>query len=102
MEGSGVGRTLAEKVWDAHVVRKGGAGEPDLLYIRLHLVPAGPTPPAFAGLRPPGGRVRRPAMPVAPEAPNPPTLEIDKPIADPVSRAQLETLRRNCAEFGVR
>jgi 3-isopropylmalate/(R)-2-methylmalate dehydratase large subunit len=97
-----VGRTLAEKVWDAHVVRKGGAGEPDLLYIDLHLVHEVTSPQAFDGLRLAGRPVRRPDLTIATEDHNTPTLEIDKPIADPVSRTQIETLRRNCAEFGVR
>jgi 3-isopropylmalate/(R)-2-methylmalate dehydratase large subunit len=97
-----VGRTLAEKVWDAHAVRKGGAGEPDLLYIDLHLVHEVTSPQAFDGLRLAGRPVRRPDLTIATEDHNTPTLEIDKPIADPVSRTQIETLRRNCAEFGVR
>jgi 3-isopropylmalate/(R)-2-methylmalate dehydratase large subunit len=97
-----VGRTLAEKVWDAHVVRKGVAGEPDLLYIDLHLVHEVTSPQAFDGLRLAGRPVRRPDLTIATEDHNTPTLEIDKPIADPVSRTQIETLRRNCAEFGVR
>jgi 3-isopropylmalate/(R)-2-methylmalate dehydratase large subunit len=97
-----VGRTLAEKVWDAHVVRPGGDGEPDLLYIDLHLVHEVTSPQAFDGLRLAGRRVRRPDLTLATEDHNTPTLDIDKPIADPVSRTQIETLRRNCAEFGVR
>src|SRR3954462_11943126 len=102
MEGSGVGRTLAEKVWDAHVVRKGGAGEPDLLYIDLHLVHAVTSPQAFDGLRLAGRPVRRPDLTIATEDHNTPTLESKKPTAAPVSRTQLETLRKNCADFGVR
>src|SRR3954470_16153871 len=101
-EGSGVGRTLAEKVWDAHVVRNGGPGEPDLLYIDLHLVHEVTSPQAFDGPRLAGRAVRRPDLTIATEDHNTPTLDIDKPIADPVSRTQLETLRKNCAEFGVR
>ena len=97
-----MGRTLAEKVWDAHVVRKGGAGEPDLLYIDLHLVHEVTSPQAFDGLRLAGRPVRRPDLTIATEDHNTPTLEIDKPIADPVSRLQIETLRKNCADFGVR
>ena len=95
-------KTLAEKVWDAHVVRKGGAGEPDLLYIDLHLVHEVTSPQAFDGLREAGRPVRRPDLTIATEDHNVPTLGIDLPIADPVSRVQVETLRRNCAEFGVR
>jgi len=97
-----VGRTLAEKVWDAHVVRRGADGEPDLLYIDLHLVHEVTSPQAFDGLRLAGRGVRRPDLTIATEDHNTPTLDIDKPIADPVSRTQIETLRRNCAEFGVR
>src|ERR1700754_4059381 len=94
-------RTLAEKVWDAHVVRS-AEGEPDLLYIDLHLVHEVTSPQAFDGLRQAGRRVRRPDLTLPTEDPTPPTLDIDKPIADPVSRTQVETLRRNAAEFGVR
>jgi 3-isopropylmalate/(R)-2-methylmalate dehydratase large subunit len=97
-----VGRTLAEKVWDAHVVRRGEAGEPDLLYIDLHLVHEVTSPQAFDGLRLAGRPVRRPDLTLATEDHNTPTLDIDKPIADPVSRTQIETLRKNCAEFGIR
>jgi 3-isopropylmalate/(R)-2-methylmalate dehydratase large subunit len=97
-----VGRTLAEKVWDAHVVRRGADGEPDLLYIDLHLVHEVTSPQAFDGLRLAGRPVRRTDLTIATEDHNTPTLDIDKPIADPVSRTQIETLRRNCAEFGVR
>jgi 3-isopropylmalate/(R)-2-methylmalate dehydratase large subunit len=97
-----VGRTLAEKVWDEHVVRRGAAGEPDLLYIDLHLVHEVTSPQAFDGLRLAGRPVRRPDLTIATEDHNTPTLNIDQPIADPVSRTQIETLRRNCAEFGVR
>jgi 3-isopropylmalate/(R)-2-methylmalate dehydratase large subunit len=96
-----MGRTLAEKVWDAHIVRS-AEGEPDLLYIDLHLVHEVTSPQAFDGLRLAGRPVRRPDLTIATEDHNTPTIDIDKPIADPVSRTQIETLRRNCAEFGVR
>jgi 3-isopropylmalate/(R)-2-methylmalate dehydratase large subunit len=76
-------------------------GEPDLLYIDLHLVHEVTSPQAFDGLRLSGRRVRRPDLTLATEDHNVPTTDIDKPIADPVSRTQVETLRRNCAEFGV-
>ncbi len=95
------GRTLAEKVWDAHLVRR-AEGEPDLLYIDMHFVHEVTSAQAFEGLRLAGRPVRRPDLTIATEDHNTPTLEIDKPIADPVSRIQIETLRRNCAEFGVR
>ncbi len=93
--------TLAEKVWDAHVVRR-AEGEPDLLYIDLHLIHEVTSPQAFNGLRLAGRPVRRADLTLATEDHNVPTLDWDKPIADPVSRTQVEALRRNCAEFGVR
>ena len=95
-----MGRTLAEKVWHNHVVRSAD-GEPDLLYIDLHLVHEVTSPQAFDGLRAAGRPVRRPDLTVATEDHNIPTIDVDKPIADPVSRAQVEALRKNCAEFGV-
>ncbi len=93
-------RTLAEKVWDAHVVRRAD-GEPDLLYIDLHLVHEVTSPQAFDGLRLSGRPVRRPDLTLATEDHNTPTDNL-LTIADPISRTQVETLRRNCAEFGVR
>ena len=96
-----MGRTLAEKVWDAHLVRKGEGAEPDILYIDLHLVHEVTSPQAFDGLRLAGRKVRRPDLTVATEDHNVPTKDVDLPIADPVSRTQVETLRRNCAEFDV-
>ncbi|MVA75643.1 3-isopropylmalate dehydratase large subunit [Auraticoccus sp. F435] len=96
-----MGRTLSEKVWDNHVVRH-AEGEPDLLYIDLHLVHEVTSPQAFDGLRQAGRRVRRPDLTLATEDHNTPTLDIDRPIADPVSRTQVETLRRNAEEFGIR
>ena len=95
-----MGRTLAEKVWEDHVVRR-AEGEPDLVYIDLHLVHEVTSPQAFDGLRMAGRKVRRPDLTLATEDHNVPTLDIDRPIADPVSRVQVETLRRNCAEFAV-
>ncbi|MGV0593717.1 3-isopropylmalate dehydratase large subunit [Mycolicibacterium porcinum] len=99
-------RTLAEKVWDDHVVARGegegAAKEPDLIYIDLHLVHEVTSPQAFDGLRLAGRPVRRPDLTIATEDHNVPTVDIDKPIADPVSRTQVETLRRNCEEFGIR
>ncbi len=93
-------RTLAEKVWDAHVVRRAD-GEPDLLFIDLHLVHEVTSPQAFDGLRDAGRLVHRPDLTLATEDHNVPTLDIELPIADPVSRTQVEALRKNCAEFGV-
>jgi len=95
------GRTLAEKVWDDHLVRRGTGQEPDLLYIDLHLVHEVTSPQAFDGLRLAGRAVRRPDLTLATEDHNVPTTDVDRPIADPVSRTQVETLRRNCAEFDV-
>ena len=95
-----MGKTLAEKVWDAHVVRR-VEGEPDLLYIDLHLVHEVTSPQAFDGLRASGRPVRRTDLTLATEDHNIPTFDIDKPIADPISRAQVEALRINAAEFGV-
>jgi 3-isopropylmalate/(R)-2-methylmalate dehydratase large subunit len=96
-----VPKTLAEKVYDAHVVRSAD-GEPDLLYIDLHLVHEVTSPQAFDGLRAAGRTVRRPDLTMATEDHNVPTLDVLAPIADPVSRAQVEALRRNAAEFGIR
>ncbi len=96
-----MGRTLSEKVWDEHVVRSAD-GEPDLLFIDLHLIHEVTSPQAFDGLRLSNRSVRRPDLTLATEDHNVPTLDWDKPIADPVSRTQVETLRRNAAEFGVR
>ncbi len=94
--------TLAEKVWQRHVVHQGENGEPDLLYIDLHLVHEVTSPQAFEGLRLAGRPVRRPDLTIATEDHNTPTLNIDLPIAEPTSRRQIETLRANCAEFGIR
>src|SRR6266536_2287006 len=99
--------TLAEKLWESHLVRR-AAGEPDLLYVDLHLVHEVTSPQAFDALRAAGRRVHRPDLTLATEdhnvptdytlaaeagAPGPGTL---LPIADPVSRTQVETLRKNC------
>ena len=98
-----MGRTLADKVWDLHVVKEGSdTGESDLLYIDLHLVHEVTSPQAFDGLRLSGRPVRRPDLTIATEDHNVPTSDTLLPIADPVSRTQVETLRKNCAEFGVR
>ncbi len=97
-----MGRTLAEKVWDQHVVRHGEGQEPDLLYIDLHLVHEVTSPQAFDGLRLAGRPVRRPDLTIATEDHNVPTLDITAPIADKTSATQVATLRANCEEFGVR
>jgi 3-isopropylmalate/(R)-2-methylmalate dehydratase large subunit len=93
-------QTLPEKVWERHVVRA-APGEPDLLYIDLHLVHEVTSPQAFDGLRLAGRRVRRPELTVATEDHNVPTADLDQPIADPVSARQVEVLRANAAEFGI-
>ena len=92
-------RSLFEKIWDAHVVRE-AEGEPTLLYVDLHLVHEVTSAQAFDGLRLAGRRVRRPDLTVATMDHNVPTLP--GPIEDPLARAQLDALRRNCEEFGVR
>lgn len=97
-----MGRTLAEKVWDDHTVKAGEGGDPDLIYIDLHLVHEVTSPQAFEGLRLAGRPVRRPDLTIATEDHNTPTVDIFKPIADPTSRTQIETLRKNAEEFGIR
>ncbi|WP_058234230.1 3-isopropylmalate dehydratase large subunit [Devriesea agamarum] len=94
--------TLAEKVWQDHVVRRGENGQPDLLYIDLHLLHEVTSPQAFDGLRLAGRPLRRVDQTIATEDHNTPTVDIDKPIADLVSRTQIETLRQNAHDFGVR
>jgi len=95
-------RTLAEKVWDDHLVVKGNGGEPDLIYIDLHLLHEVTSPQPFDGLRAAHRPLRRPDLTIATEDHNTPTVEIDKPIADLTSRTQIDALRRNAEEFGVR
>jgi len=95
-----MGKTLSEKVWDAHVVTADDNSE--LLYIDLHLVHEVTSPQAFDGLRQAGRPVRRPDLTLLTEDHNIPTIDVDKPIADPVSRTQVETLRKNAEEFGLR
>jgi 3-isopropylmalate/(R)-2-methylmalate dehydratase large subunit len=93
-------RTLTEKIWDAHVVHSAEA-EPDLLFIDLHLLHEVTSPQAFDGLRLAGRPVRRPDLTVATADHNVPTLDIDKPVADPISAQQLKVLDDNTAEFGI-
>ena len=94
--------TMAEKVWRHHIVSKGENGAPDLLYIDLHLVHEVTSPQAFEGLRLAGRQVRRPDLTIATEDHNTPTVNIDLPIADITSRTQIDTLRKNAEEFGIR
>ena len=95
------GKTLSQKVWERHVVHSDESSS-DLLFIDLHLVHEVTSPQAFDGLRMAGREVLRPDLTVATEDHNVPTTETDKPIADPISRKQIETLRNNCSEFGIR
>src|SRR5436190_252070 len=94
-------RTLSEKIWDHHLVSGDDPDQPALLFIDLHLVHEVTSPQAFEGLRMSGRAVRRPELTVATEDHNVPTADIDKPIADPISRKQIDTLRANCDEFGI-
>ena len=93
-------KTLSQKVWDAHVVAQ-QPGEPDLLFIDLHLVHEVTSPQAFDGLRLAGRGVRHPELTIATEDHNVPTQNTNLEIADPISRKQVQTLRNNCAEFGI-
>ena len=93
-------KTLVEKIWDRHVVRS-AEGEPDLLYVDLHLVHEVTSPQAFEGLRLAGRRVRRPDLTLATMDHNVPTTGIGLPIRDEVSAKQMEALRNNCEEFGI-
>ncbi len=95
-----MGQTLSEKIWERHLVQRGN-GEPDLLYIDLHLIHEVTSPQAFDGLRLKQRSVRRPDLTLATEDHNVPTDSVAWPIADPISRQQVETLRANCAEFGI-
>ncbi len=96
-----MGTTLSEKIWDRHVVHH-AEGEPDLLYIDLHLVHEVTSPQAFDGLRLAGRGVRRPDLTIATMDHNVPTAGLDRPLTDPVSAKQMDVLARNCEEFGIR
>ncbi|MET0728465.1 MAG: 3-isopropylmalate dehydratase large subunit [Acidimicrobiales bacterium] len=100
MTPSSTGKTLSDKVWDRHVVRS-APGQPDLLYIDLHLVHEVTSPQAFDGIRLAGRQVRRPDLTVATADHNVPTADIDQPVADPISAKQLQVLAENTAEFGI-
>ena len=93
-------RTLSQKVWDRHVVRHDENGT-DLLYIDLHLVHEVTSPQAFDGLRLAGRTVRRPDLTVATMDHNVPTTDLSQPVADPISKKQMDVLAANCAEFGI-
>src|SRR5882724_12071779 len=94
-------KTMFEKIWEAHVVHE-EPGKPSLIYIDRHLVHEVTSPQAFDGLRLAGRKVRRPDLTIATEDHNVPTLDVDKPIADLVSKTQVDALRRNAEEFGIR
>ena len=94
-------RTLADKVWERHVVRA-AEGEPDVLYIDLHLVHEVTSPQAFDGLRMAGRTVRRPDLTIATMDHNVPTTSLDAPVEDPISARQMQVLEANCKEFGIR
>src|SRR3954463_6231611 len=98
--GTDMGRTLFEKIWDAHLVRA-AEGEPSLLYIDLHLVHEVTSPQAFEGLRLARRKVRRPDLTFATVDHNVPTAKSDFPIKDPIANRQIECLRENCREFGM-
>src|SRR5580704_17783379 len=96
--------TMTEKIWQQHLVHRAD-GEPDLLYIDLHLVHEVTSPQAFDGLRLAGRPVRRPDLTIATMDHNVPTtpipLGVERIIEDPVSARQIEVLAANCAEFGI-
>ena len=93
-------QTLSEKVWDRHLVHH-AEGEPDLLFIDLHLVHEVTSPQAFDGLRLSGRGVRRPDLTLATMDHNVPTLAINEPVRDPISAKQMEVLAANCSEYGI-
>src|SRR6266480_5821207 len=93
-------KTLLDRVWESHVVRR-AEGIPDLLYVDLHLVHEVTSPQAFEGLRLAGRPVRRPDLTVATVDHNVPTTDRSQPITDPIAAKQIETLRQNCAAFGI-
>lgn len=99
-------RTMAEKVWENHIVSRGENGDPDLIYIDLHLVHEVTSPQAFDGLRMAGRPVRRPDLTIATEDHNVPTIGVKTgdvaEIKDITSRTQVSTLRKNAEEFGVK
>ena len=94
-------KTLSEKLWDRHLVHE-APGEHDLLYIDMHLVHEVTSPQAFDGLRLAGRPVRRPDLTIATADHNVPTIQIERPIEDPISATQLAALDTNCGAFGIR
>ncbi|MDA7903503.1 3-isopropylmalate dehydratase large subunit [Mariniblastus sp.] len=94
-------KTMFDKIWDQHVVHHEPAMQ-TIIYIDLHLVHEVTSPQAFEGLRLAGRTLRRPGLTVATQDHNVPTTDRSLPIVDPISKQQIETLRANCHEFGVR
>jgi 3-isopropylmalate/(R)-2-methylmalate dehydratase large subunit len=94
-------QTLSEKIWDRHLVHRGD-GDPDLLYVDLHLIHEVTSPQAFDGIRLAGRTVRRPDLTVATMDHNVPTTDIHLPVRDPISAKQMQVLAQNCEEFGIR
>jgi 3-isopropylmalate/(R)-2-methylmalate dehydratase large subunit len=92
--------TLADKIWERHVVRS-REGEPDLLYVDLHLVHEVTSPQAFDGLRLAGRKARRPDLTVATMDHDVPTTSLSRPLEDPIAQRQIEVLEQNCREFGI-
>src|SRR5580693_10352923 len=92
---------MSQKVWDRHVVHAGTEDEPDVIFIDLHLIHEVTSPQAFDGLRLAGRGVHRPDLTIATADHNVPTVDIDKPVADPTSATQLAVLAHNCSEFGI-
>src|SRR6185503_91300 len=94
-------RTMFQKIWDEHIVHA-EPGKQTVLYIDLHLVHEVTSPQAFEGLRLTNRKVRRPELTIATPDHNVPTTDRSLPIADLISRQQVETLRQNCRDFGIR
>ncbi|UOF90584.1 3-isopropylmalate dehydratase large subunit [Fodinisporobacter ferrooxydans] len=93
-------RTMFEKIWDAHVIHQED-NKPSILYIDLHLIHEVTSPQAFDGLRMHNRKVRRPDRTFATVDHNIPTTDRSKPVEDPISAKQMDTLTRNCQEFGI-
>ncbi|HEV3130695.1 MAG TPA: 3-isopropylmalate dehydratase large subunit [Acidimicrobiales bacterium] len=93
--------TMSQKVWDRHVVHHGSNDDPDVIFIDLHLIHEVTSPQAFDGLRLAGRGVHRPDLTIATADHNVPTVDIDKPVDDPISAKQLAVLAANCSEFGI-
>ncbi|MGH7878310.1 MAG: aconitase family protein, partial [Candidatus Binataceae bacterium] len=94
-------QTLFEKIWNEHIVYE-AAGSPALLYVDLHLVHEVTSPVAFEGLTKAGRKVRRPDLTFATQDHNVPTTDRALPILDPESKTQIEMMRKNCRDFGIK